>query len=269
MTLLLSPWNHLTLIALKLDGLDKDIAYKVATLKQEEVALFSWCVVDFYILPFCRKRNFRTSFCTIGCAMGTHFGVQLTSLRALYGDSHLVGLTFLCYDVFHRSNLYIPPVFACLCCMDIQAICCVIFKRISKIFLIRFPADRLTRTEILARNLCIHLFRTGVWLVANKLCQPSYRLLRMPSEGVTIDTESCLGSGLHIVLHGFKVHIAIAIHATCHLHGITGNGLREVLVGHVIDRRFLKILRNGCACTKFEIRILGIVNIIFESLILV
>ena len=86
---------------------------------------------------------------------------------------------------------------------------------------------------------------------------------------MTVNIQASLSCCIHIVLHCFKIHVSIAIHATGHLHGIACNSLCEVLVGQFIDRRFLKIVWNGSTYTQLEIRILGIVDILLERLVLI
>ena len=73
---------------------------------------------------------------------------------------------------------------------------------------------------------------------------------------MAVNIQTSLSCCIHIVLHGFKIHVTIAIHATGHLHGVTSNSLCEVLVGQFIDRRFFKIVRNGSTYTQLEVWIL-------------
>ena len=81
--------------------------------------------------------------------------------------------------------------------------------------------------------------------------------------------DSSLGSGFHILLHVGEVHIAVAVYATGHLHGIAGDGLREVLVDHLPVRGIAQVFADGGAGTEFEVGILCVVDVLFQGLILI
>ena len=66
--------NGLAYITLKLDVLDIDVAYEVATLEHEEATLHGGLIADLYLFPFCRERNIRI----FAIAPVTQFAVELT-----------------------------------------------------------------------------------------------------------------------------------------------------------------------------------------------
>ena len=86
---------------------------------------------------------------------------------------------------------------------------------------------------------------------------------------MAIDIDACLGSSLDIVLDGVEVHVTIAIDTTGHLHGVAGNGLREVLVDQLVNCRLLEIVVDDGTRSKLEVRILGIIDVLLESLVIV
>ena len=153
--------------------------------------------------------------------------------------------------------------------MNIQTVSLVEFKRISVFRFRRFPAHGLRGTEILAGHHRIGFAAVGVRLVGNELRQPADGLLRVPGEGVSIDVNTCLCGCFHIVLHLREIHVAVAIHHASHLHGVACHRLGEVGVGHLIDRRFLEILIHGRTSAQLEVGVLGVVNILFQRLVLV
>ena len=86
---------------------------------------------------------------------------------------------------------------------------------------------------------------------------------------MTIYAKTCICSGFYILLHGLEVHIAVAIYATGHLHGVTSNRLTEILIDQVLERVVVQIVIDGCTGTEFKIGVLGLVDILFQSLVLV
>ena len=57
--LILCSGNRLTFISLKLDVLDKDIAYEITTLKHEETTFHDSFIFNLHIFPFCCESNIR------------------------------------------------------------------------------------------------------------------------------------------------------------------------------------------------------------------
>ena len=131
------------------------------------------------------------------------------------------------------------------------------------------PTYSLVFCEVLVGYYGIFCFTTGVWLVSQQLQQPSLGLLRVPGESVTIDVDTCCGGCVDIVFHRIEVHIAIAIHTTCHLHGIACNRLGEIGIGHLVDQSFLEIVIDGCTDAQLEVRVLLIANVILEPLVII
>ena len=91
----------------------------------------------------------------------------------------------------------------------------------------------------------------------------------MPCKGVAIDVDSGIGGSIHVVLHGGEIHVAIAVHAARHLHGIASNRLCEVLVNQTFVLGVVEIRIYGCTDAEFEIGVLRVINVFFERLILV
>ena len=89
----------------------------------------------------------------------------------------------------------------------------------------------------------------------------------MPGKGVAVDIESGIGGIVNIGIDGSEIHVAIAIHAACHLHGIAGNSFGEVGVNQLIERTFLIVVIDGCTGTKFEVGVLQVINILLKSLL--
>ena len=110
--------------------------------------------------------------------------------------------------------------------MDVETIGVVEFQRVAIGGLVRFPADGLVFAEVLAGDRCPYFFTaSGILFVGQEPQQPAFGLLGVPGEGVTIDVETCFGGGVHVILHGGEVHVAVVVHAACHLHGVACDGL--------------------------------------------
>ena len=105
-TLLCGLGNSMSLIALKLDALDIDVAHEVAALQQEEVVIHHWCVIDNYILPFFGEWYINSSFRRV-CEV-SQFAMEFTCIRAFQSYGHLVGITSFEHDIRHGLELHIP-----------------------------------------------------------------------------------------------------------------------------------------------------------------
>ena len=87
----------------------------------------------------------------------------------------------------------------------------------------------------------------------------------MPGQGVTIDIESSIGGGFHVGLDGTEVHRAVVAHTGGHLHGVAGNGLIEVGIGHHIGNALLGIVGGIGSNTHMEV---GVGDILLQGLVI-
>ena len=86
---------------------------------------------------------------------------------------------------------------------------------------------------------------------------------------MAVNVQSGLGGSLHVALHVGKVHIAVGIHATAHLHGVASHGFGKVLVHQVSECLIGKVIVHGGADAQFKVGVLVIVDVIFQGLIIV
>ena len=83
---------------------------------------------------------------------------------------------------------------------------------------------------------------------------------------MTIDADASISGCSHELLYIVEIHIAIAIHATGHLHGVACNGLIGVFTDHILDKGVVEILGSNA---QFEIRILLIIDVLLECLVFI
>ena len=71
--------------------------------------------------------------------------------------------------------------------------------------------------------------------VGNKRIEPLHGLLRMPCQGVAIDSQASVFGSIDKRRNGREVHIALVIDTRGHLHGIAGDDLVEIGGGEGIE----------------------------------
>ena len=86
---------------------------------------------------------------------------------------------------------------------------------------------------------------------------------------MAVDAQTGFRGGIHIVLDGREVHVAIAVHATGHLHRIARYSLVEVLVGQVLDKRIVQIVVDRRTGAKLEVGVLVTVDVLLEGLVII
>ena len=174
MLLLLSPRNSLSLITLKLDALDINIANEITTLKKQEIIIHNWCIIDLYILPLFGEGNVCQGTIITEVAQ---FAMKFSFVGSFKCDRHLAGLIGSEHNIGYGLKLYIPEVITRFGCVNFHTVSTIKGNGVTISILIRFPTYGLIGSEILAGQLRIYLFRIRVGLVANKLLQPTNRLL--------------------------------------------------------------------------------------------
>ena len=159
--LLLRLGDGLTLVALKLDGLDVDVTHEVAALEHEEAVLHECLILDLNVLPLGGEGYVGV----FSVAPVAQLAVELSVGRSADGHRHLVGLSQLDGYVFHRQELHVPGVVTLLGGVDDESVGRVEVEGEAVNRLVRCPAYGLVLAEVLAGNLGPCLLRRGVWSV--------------------------------------------------------------------------------------------------------
>ena len=81
---------------------------------------------------------------------------------------------------------------------------------------------------------------------------------------MAIDADAGIRGGSNELLDIVEIHVAIAIHATGHLHGVACNGLVGVFTNHVLDQGVVEVLGSN---TQFEIGVLLSIDVLLECLV--
>ena len=107
-------------------------------------------------------------------------------------------------------------------------------------------------------------------LILHEVVKPLDGLLGMPCQGMAIDTQTSIGSGVHIVGDGTEVHRSIVVvDAGGHLHTVAWFSLVEVRIDKGIYQLLLHVVADGSTNTQLEVRIFLAIDILLDGLIVV